>query len=517
MPHGSPPVAMLHSRESGRHRAWVTIAVAALALIGKAGGFARELLLARYFGATSEVDALLLAMTPATVVVLIVGESIRYSVITDLSATEAASGLRGFWASARHLTTTVALVGVVLSLALGFGARFFTGALAMAAPRETRDLAATLALILAPVPLAALCGNVLSAIHNARGHVLRASAAELAYNALSVPVLLAFATVGGIATAAWGYAAGHIVYALILAAPFLGRRLPSYRGPAQTHAWFRSTFPIVVAAAMLPITNVVDRVVASGLVEGSIASLNYASKMVFLPLGIVVGALGTVSFPELARRFARGSHDAAAARLRGDITIYASIMVPTAMILAVLALPVTAVLLERGAFDQRAAALTASCLRSYAGAVVFYGLALLLGRAAMAAQWMRIPVAAGLLGLLVNTVLDWTLGRAFGAPGIGLAFTIASAVMATVASAWVRQRLGQVIPVGVVTRIAIASAVATASAAFLPISPASTLLELILRGTAFLVPLLVLYRILGVLGACASSWPARTPEGEVTS
>ena len=49
---------------------------------------------------------------------------------------------------------------------------------------------------------------MLAAVHNARGHVVRTSAAELAYNALSVPILLAFAAAGGIAAAAWGLTAG---------------------------------------------------------------------------------------------------------------------------------------------------------------------------------------------------------------------------------------------------------------------------------------------------------------------
>src|SRR4051812_38837428 len=98
---------------TGVRRAGVAAAGATLTLVGKAAGFGRELLLARYFGATKEVDALLLAMTPVWAILLIVGESLRYSVIPDLSAVEARQGPGGFWRRAREIGAQVAWLGLL--------------------------------------------------------------------------------------------------------------------------------------------------------------------------------------------------------------------------------------------------------------------------------------------------------------------------------------------------------------------------------------------------------------------
>ena len=505
------------SRPTGTGNARAVAAVGALTLIGKMTGFGRELLLAGYFGATRDVDALLLAMTPVWAVVLIVGESLRYSVIPDLSAAEATHGIRGFWGRARGIAIKVASLGLLLSLVLGLGARTWVTLLAGAAPAETRAIAVRLAPVLAPVAFAALTGNVLASVHNARGYVIRASAAELAFNTMSVPAIVLFAAAGGIAAAAWGSTAGYLLYALVLAVPFIGRRLPRDRGPAERRTFLRSTVPMAIAAATIPVTNVIDRAVAGGLPEGSIAALNYAFKIISLPLGIVTGALGTVGFPQIARLLARGDDAGAAARVRGDLTVYVAIMVPVALLFGVLALPLTRVLFERGAFDRNASLLTARCLRGYAGATAWYGLTLLLGRVAMAGRWLRVPVIGAVVGIGLNVVLDVVLARLLGAPGIGLAFSIASAATVAVIGVSLSRRLPRAFAsAGLVARVVAAAVLGAGAAAVVPVPFSSPLAELVWRGGTSLLVIGPLYQILGVFRSCESSWSDRIPTPEAS-
>src|SRR5262245_20846508 len=133
------------STPTGARRAGAAVAVGAFPLIGKGAGVARELLVAKYFRATKDVDALLLAMTPGLAFVPIVAESLRYSVLPDLSAAEASGGLRGFWARSWQLSIKVAVIGLALAVALGLGAPLWIGVLAGKAPPETRTLAIRLA------------------------------------------------------------------------------------------------------------------------------------------------------------------------------------------------------------------------------------------------------------------------------------------------------------------------------------------------------------------------------------
>ncbi len=154
--------------------------------------------------------------------------------------------------------------------------------------------------------------------------------------------------------------------------------------------------------------------------------------------------------------------------MRGDIAVFVAIMVPLCALLSVVALPLTRVLFERGAFSRDASGLTAWCLRAYAGSALFHGLVLLFLRVAMADRWLRVPVIGAAVGIVVNLVLDLVLVRFLGGPGIGLAFTLANAANAAVTGTLLLRRLPGSTPsagllVGVIAAAALAAATALRS------------------------------------------------------
>jgi putative peptidoglycan lipid II flippase len=488
-------------------RAIAAAAVGALTLLCKIGGFGRELLLARYFGTSMQMDALLLAMMPSMAISAIVGDSLRYSVIPELSSMQGPRGIRNFWTQAREITMGVAGLGLTLSLVLGFGARMWVGLLVSEAPAETRALATRLAPVFAPIALAALTGNVLAAVHTARGRVVRPSAAEVSLSAVSLMAVILFGAADGIAVAAWGLSGGYLAYASILALPLIGRRLPRRRADGARVTWIRSTVPALLCGAMLPAISVIDRSVASSLPEGSIAALNYAFKIAYLPVGIVVSALAATSFPELASRLSRRDRGGAAARLRGDLAVFVAIVAPIVVLLSVLALPVTRALFQHGAFGRDSSSLTASCLRGYAGAIASHALVLLLFRGAMAGKWPRIPVVGAATCISLNAALDFLLVRLMGAPGIGLAFTIANAAAATLGYVLLRRELTSFAPpLGLLGRVLVASALMAVVAVLMRTPFSAPLFDLLARGAVAAVALGLLYHGLGVTRSCATIW-----------
>ena len=66
---------------------------------------------------------------------------------------------------------------------------------------------------------------------------------------------------------------------------------------------FKNTFlalsPIIIASIAYQLNAVVDRMIASGLQAGSVSALNYANKLMFLPLSIVLLSFITVLFPSI--------------------------------------------------------------------------------------------------------------------------------------------------------------------------------------------------------------------------
>ena len=114
----------------------------------------------------------------------------------------------------------------------------------------------------------------------------------------------------GITAVAAGTTLGYLA-ALVLQLPYLRRAgfifRPSleFRHPGLKRA-LGLMFPVMVGTGIGQVYLIIDRILASGLPEGSISALNYASKLILLPQGVLVMALSTAIFPILFCRAAAG-------------------------------------------------------------------------------------------------------------------------------------------------------------------------------------------------------------------
>jgi len=111
---------------------------------------------------------------------------------------------------------------------------------------------------------------------------------------------------------------------------------------------------------------VVDRRLASGLDAGSIASLNFANRLVQLHFGILVTALSTVVFPALADLAAQGNKKGFGEALSAGLRAMVILLVPATVGLIVLRHPIVRLAFERGSFDATDTAKTAFALGFYA-------------------------------------------------------------------------------------------------------------------------------------------------------
>lgn len=407
-----------------------TLVVAACTLGARAAGFVRELLMAQLYGAVWTVDALLVALTPSWVVILVVGEAFRFATVPSLARAETTGGLRAFWARARRILWVTTVIGLTGSLTTGATASLWVPAIARGMPEPARHLAIHLAWLLAPVILCALLGNVLAAIANARGRVARTAAVDLAFNLVSVPVMVSLAPLIGIYAAAAGWLVGYLTNALLLWAPLAFRQLPSKERRREV-ATLSGAAPIMVAVATTPLMMLVDRAVATKIGEGSVAALNYGFKLFFLPLGVLGGALATVSYPRLARAYAAGARKQAANILATDVAFFLAAAIPIAAYFVCCSDQIVAVLFRRGAFDARAQQQTSACVVAYSFGIVTCGYVLLHLRAALAASMARLAMQIALVGTAINIALDFVLPFAgLGVAGIAWAATLASLVAA---------------------------------------------------------------------------------------
>jgi putative peptidoglycan lipid II flippase len=164
--------------------------------------------------------------------------------------------------------------------------------------------------------------------------------------------------------------------------------------------------PAILGSSVAQVNLIVDRIIASFLVTGSISWLYYSDRLLEFPLGIFAIALATVILPGLSRRHAEQSMAAFSATLDWALKLVTVIAVPAAVGMFMLAGPMLATLFQYGeftAFDVRMASLS---LMAYSVALLGFTLVKVLSPGYFSRQDIRTPVRVSIRAMFFNIALN---------------------------------------------------------------------------------------------------------------
>ena len=165
---------------------------------------------------------------------------------------------------------------------------------------------------------------------------------------------------------------------------------------------------------------------ASGLAEGSITILNYASKLMNLPIGIFVAAVAAAIYPALSENAIEKKQKSLAETMKKGISLIFLVAVPAAVGLIVLRVPIVQLLFERGSFLPDDTQATAFALLFFCIGLVPVAVNMVLTRAYYAMNDVKRPVILGLLSIVVNVIFSFILIGPFAHGGLALANSLAA-------------------------------------------------------------------------------------------
>lgn len=214
----------------------------------------------------------------------------------------------------------------------------------------------------------------------------------------------------------------------------------------------RLMLPAIFGSSVAQINLLLDTLLASFLLVGSISWLYYSDRLVELPLGVFGVALATVILPRLSAEHAASEPARFRATLDWALRWVVLIAVPATVGLALLAGPLIITLFQYGAFspdDARAASLS---LVTYALGLLGFMLVKVLAPGYFARQDMTTPVRIAVRAVAVNMVLSVVVvvgfhDSGFGHAGLALATGIAACVNALLLYRGLR-RAGVYAPLG---------------------------------------------------------------------
>lgn len=203
--------------------------------------------------------------------------------------------------------------------------------------------------------------------------------------------------------------------------------------------------PSVFGLAAVQLSVFVNTFLASLLPQGSISFLYYADRVMEFPLGVFGIAVATAALPPMAEQAARRDLAGLNETLNFAIRLSCFVAVPASVGLILLRVPITRVLFERGAFGSFDTEATAWALGFYALGLPAFAGTRITAQAFYALGDTRTPVRIAMAAVALNVVFAIALMGPLGHGGLALASSCAAAANFT-GLLWRVRRIG---PLGI--------------------------------------------------------------------
>jgi putative peptidoglycan lipid II flippase len=191
--------------------------------------------------------------------------------------------------------------------------------------------------------------------------------------------------------------------------------------------------PALLGVSVAQISLLLNTIIASFLISGSVSWLYYADRLMEFPTGMLGVALGTILLPSLSKAAADQDHERYAGLLDWGLRLTFVLALPSAVGLAVLATPLVTTLYHYGAFGPADVAATRSALMGYAVGLIGLILVKVLAPGFYARQDIATPVRFAIISLVatqaMNAMFIGSLGHAGLALAIGLAACLNAALL----------------------------------------------------------------------------------------
>jgi len=403
-------------------------------------GFIRVVLFARLFGTSAVAQAFVVAFKLPNMLRDMIGEGASNAAIVPvLTEYRQKSSEDEYWDVARVILNLMLLVVVTLSL---LGVLFAPAIIRMIAPGFLKDPqkfsnAVLFARFLFPyIIFLGLVAYSTGVLHSLQFFAAPAFASVILNSTVICALLLILRyPVLGIKTLVAGVLLGGVLQ-VSLQVPFLWGRGFGLKGgfkvrhPVAARVG-RLLLPRFLGATVYQFSVLIDTVLASlGWIvgEGAVSALDYAHRIIHLPLAIFGISLATAALPRMSKEVASNDTEKLRKTISFSLNSVFTVMIPATAGLLVIAKPIIQALFQRGEFGGYSTSITSDALFFYAFGLFAYAGIKILVNAFYSMGDTKTPVKTAAISLAVNLVFNLMLMRPLKVGGLALATSIAATV-----------------------------------------------------------------------------------------
>ncbi len=421
--------------------------------LSQLAGLVRQILATRAFGTSSAMDAFNTANNfPNLLFNLVAGGALASAFVPTFTAYLVKDDREGAWKLASAIANLIFILLTVLSFISSFFSPQIARILGPSYSPETQLLTAHLLRILLITSTIFGVSGLLSGILNAHQRFWLPSLASAIYWVGMIIGLISFVPSMGIFGLAWGVVLGACLHLLIQLPdlfrlpkkhyiPTLGLHNPAVREVVVLMG------PRLISVATLQVNLIVTAIIASGLPNGSLSSINFAFPIMTMPLVVIGSGIGIATLPTFSEQVARGEMSALRKSLTAALRGVMLLALPATLGLILLREPLIAFLFQRGNFTLLSTEMTSWALLWYTVGLVFHSVLEILVRAFFSLKDTKTPalVSAGAMGINIGFCFIFTaIFEKLGwmpLGGLALSISLSTAIETTTLFFLLRKRL----------------------------------------------------------------------------
>ncbi len=410
-------------------------------------GLVREVVAAKLFGVTGAMSAFTIAFQVPNLIRALFADSALQGAFVPVFTELIEKGERR--EAFRVASSLLFLIALVLGALTAVFVLFAEPIMSVFAPGfdddpTLRDLTVSLAQLMAPiVVLLALSGLVVGML-NSFEHFSVPALAPVAWNLVIIGALVGLTPLFPAEDEIYAYAIGVLagtVVQFLLPLPWLrgrGGRFTVNLDWRNEHVLkvLKLMLPVTLALGMINLSLVINSLFGTLVQDEAPAAIDKAFRIYQLPQGLFSISIATILFPTLAKMAARRDTDDLRRTMSAGVRQICLLLIPSAVLMAVLAEPITRLLYQRGEFGPEATDLVTEALVWWSISLPFQGVSLLFSRTFFSLQrpWATTALAGANLG--VNALVALALYEPLGITGIVIG-TVAGTLTMTVAQGWI--------------------------------------------------------------------------------
>lgn len=400
-------------------------------IISRILGFARDILIAKFFGTARYAEAFVVAFRIPNMLRDLVGEGATNSAVVPVLSEYHEKKKEEFWELANVLLNVVLIVLSAITILGVFLSPFIVRLIAPGFLSDPEKFRATVYLTRIMFPFILMVGLLAYAmgILNSLKHFAMPAFAPVVLN-FSI-IVCSLWKQDSVLALAIGVLIGGVLQLLIQIPALFKQGFSFHFRRKLSHPAVKKIgqllLPRILGSCVYQINIFVNTMlasIASIVGAGGVAALYYANRIFQFPLAIFGIALAQAVLPTMSREALDTDTVRLKATLSFSLRAINYIIVPASLGLIVLAVPITKVLFERGKFDSYSTLITSQALMFYSIGLFSYAGIKILVSCFYSLKDTVTPVKAAVVSLILNIILNILLMFPMKLNGLALSTSI---------------------------------------------------------------------------------------------